>query len=113
MPERQQLDRYATLFNARDWDGVRALIGEDCKLDLVSKSHRRGKAVGMYFGNYEKANVRLEVMQLEGQFVLAAYVDGATAPGYFIVLGFDGDRVQSIRDYRYVPYVVKEADLTA
>ena len=52
-------------------------------------------------------------MQLEGQFVLAAYVDGATAPGYFIVLGFDGDRVQSIRDYRYVPYMVKEADLTA
>lgn len=51
---REDLDRYATLFNARDWDGVRALVGEDCRLDLVSKSQRRGKEVGMYFGRYAK-----------------------------------------------------------
>ena len=67
---RAQLDSYARLFNARDWDGVRALIGEDCRLDLVSKSQRRGKAVGMYFGNYARENVRLEVTQLDGRDVL-------------------------------------------
>src|SRR5450631_1836936 len=29
---RADLDRYSALFNARDWDGVRALIGDDCRL---------------------------------------------------------------------------------
>jgi RNA polymerase sigma-70 factor (ECF subfamily) len=29
------LQRYASLFNAHDWDGVRALLTDDVKLDLV------------------------------------------------------------------------------
>jgi RNA polymerase sigma-70 factor (ECF subfamily) len=108
---RAQLDTYARLFNARDWDGVRALIGEDCRLDLVSKSQRRGKAVGLYFSNYEKQDVRLAVVDLDGRPVLAAFAGAATAPSYFIVLGFEGDRVSQIRDFRYVPYIAAEADL--
>jgi hypothetical protein len=35
--------------NAHDWDGLRSLIGDDCRLDLVSRSQRRGKQVGFYF----------------------------------------------------------------
>ncbi|HTR54620.1 MAG TPA: sigma-70 family RNA polymerase sigma factor [Kofleriaceae bacterium] len=108
---RAQLDAYARLFNARDWDGVRALVGEDCRLDLVSKSQRRGKAVGMYFSRYEKEDVRLEVAALDGRLVLAAYVAGATAPSYFIVLELGGDHIRSIRDFRYVPYIAAEAEL--
>ena len=108
---RAKLDEYARLFNARDWDGVRALVGDDCQLDLVSKSQRRGKAVGMYFSNYEKQNVRLEVRTLEGRPVLAAFVDGNATPSYFMLLDFANGRVQSIRDFRYVPYIVADADL--
>ncbi len=108
---REQLSAYATLFNARDWDGVRAMIGEDCRLDLVAKSQRRGKAVGMYFGNYEKADVRVELAQLDGRDVLAAYVAGAAAPAYYILLDFADGRVQTIRDYRYVPYIAAERAL--
>jgi len=107
---RDRLDQYAALFNARDWDGVRQLVGNDCRLDLVSKSQRRGKAVGMYFGNYEKADVRLAVVRLEGRFALAAYSSGATTPSYFILLDFEGEHVASIRDFRYVPYITLEAD---
>ena len=107
---RAELDRYASLFNARDWDGVRALVGDDCRLDLVSKSQRRGKQVGMYFGNYEKFNVALRVVRLERQLALAAYVDDATNPAYFILLEFEAGRVQTIRDFRYVPYIVADAD---
>lgn len=103
---REQLAAYARLFNARDWDGVRAMIGEDCRLDLVSKSQRRGKAVGMYFGNYAKLDVRLELATLDGREVLAAYPAGATAPAYYIVLDFTDGRVQGIRDFKYVPYLV-------
>jgi RNA polymerase sigma factor (sigma-70 family) len=108
---RPELDRYARLFNARDWDGLRALVSDDCRLDLVSRSQRRGKQVGHYFGRYEKANVALRLVRLEGQLALAAHLDGAEKPAYFILLEFEGGLVTSIRDFRYVPYIVAEAEL--
>jgi RNA polymerase sigma-70 factor (ECF subfamily) len=107
---RADLDRYASRFNARDWDGVRALVGDDCRLDLVSRSQRRGKEVGMYFERYEKANVALRVVRLEGRYAYAAYVNGAERPSYFVLVEFDDGRVQFIRDYRYVPYIAAEAE---
>ncbi len=107
---RAQLDRYTSLFNARDWDGLRALVADDCRLDLVSKSQRRGKEVRMYFTNYEKADVSLRVVRLEGRLALAAHVAGATSPSYFILLDWEGGRVSTIRDFRYVPYVASEAE---
>lgn len=107
---RAELNRYAGLFNARDWDGLRALVSDDCRLDLVSKSQRRGKQVGMYFGRYEKENVALRLVRLEGQLALAAHVAGAEKPAYFILLELEGGRVKSIRDFRYVPYIAKEAE---
>ena len=105
------LDRYARLFNARDWDGVRGLVSDDCRLDLVSKSQRRGKQVAMYFGRYEKEDVTLGVVRLEGRLALAAHVAGAPRPSYFILLEVEQGRVTSIRDFRYVPYISVEAEL--
>jgi RNA polymerase sigma-70 factor (ECF subfamily) len=107
---RSLLERYAALFNARDWDGLRSLVGDDCRLDLVSKSQRRGKAVGMYFSRYEKEDVRLRAARLESRVALAAYVAGASQPSYFILLDWEGGQVASIRDFRYVPYIIGEAD---
>jgi RNA polymerase sigma-70 factor (ECF subfamily) len=104
-----QLDAYAALFNARDWTGLRALVAEECRLDLVSKSQRRGKAVGMYFGNYEKQDIRLATGRLDGRLVLAAYVAAATEPSYFMLLDFVDGKVDAIRDFRYVPYIAAEA----
>ncbi len=108
---RADLDRYASLFNARDWDGVRALVSDDCRLDLVSKSQRRGKQVGMYFGRYEKEDVALRVVRLDGQLVFGAFVAGAERPAYFILLEFEDGRVKAIRDFRYVPYIAAEAEV--
>ena len=64
----------------------------------------------MYFGNYEKANVRLAVARLEGRLALAAFPDGAAKPEYFILLDWDGATISAIRDFRYVPYIAVEAD---
>lgn len=110
---RPELERYATLFSARNWDGVRALVGDDCRLDLVSRSQRRGKAVGAYFARYEKEAVSLRVVRLEGRWVLAAFVAGADRPAYFILLDFEGGRVAFIRDFRYVSYIAAEAEVEA
>jgi RNA polymerase sigma-70 factor (ECF subfamily) len=101
---RRDLERYAALFNARDW-------GDDCRLDLVAKSQRRGKDVGLYFGNYAKADVRLRVVRLEGQLALAAHLGTSEAPSYFILLAFENGKVTTIRDYRYVPYIALEAEI--
>jgi RNA polymerase sigma factor (sigma-70 family) len=108
---RRDLERYASLFNARDWDGVRALVGDDCRLDLVAKSQRRGKEVDVYFGNYAKGDVRLRVVRLEGKLALAAHLGSAEAPSHFILLAFEGGKVTAIRDYRYVPYIALEAEI--
>jgi RNA polymerase sigma-70 factor (ECF subfamily) len=107
---RAELNRYATLFNARDWEGVRALVSDDCRLDLVSKSQRRGKQVGFYFARYESAAITLRVVRLEGQLAVAAYLAGAHEPAYFILLEFEAGRVKLIRDFRYVPYIASEAE---
>jgi RNA polymerase sigma-70 factor (ECF subfamily) len=108
---KSELDRYASLFNARDWEGVRALVSDDCRLDLVSKSQRRGKQVRMYFERYEKEDVALRPVRLDGQLALAAYVGGAAQPAYFILVEFEAGRVASIRDFRYVPYIATEAEV--
>ncbi len=110
---RAELDRYASLFNARDWDGVRALVSDDCRLDLVSKSLRRGQQVGFYFARYEKEHLSARVVRVDGQLALAIYAAAAepTKPAYFILLEHADGRVTSIRDFRYVPYIALEADL--
>jgi RNA polymerase sigma-70 factor, ECF subfamily len=107
---RADLDRYASLFNARDWDGVRALVADDCRLDLVSRSQRRGKEVRAYFARYETQDVAFRVVRLEGQLALAAHLAGATRAAYFVLLGWESGRVTSIRDFRYVPYIASEAE---
>jgi RNA polymerase sigma-70 factor (ECF subfamily) len=110
--QRAQLERYASMFNAKDWDGLRALIGEDCRLDLVSKSQRKGKEVGLYYTNYAKQDVSVRLVRLEGRLALAAHVAGAAAPSYFMLLEFDGDQLRLIRDFRYVPYIAIDAELS-
>jgi RNA polymerase sigma-70 factor (ECF subfamily) len=107
--DRAELDRYATLFNARDWDGVRALISADCRLDLVSKTQRRGTQVAMYFGRYASEDVTLRVVEVDGQPGLAAHVEGAASPAYFILLRWADGLVTDIRDFRYVDYIAAEA----
>jgi ketosteroid isomerase-like protein len=116
---RAALDRYARLFNTRDWDGVRALVSDDCRLDVVSRSQRRGKQVGAYFGRYEKENVALRLVRLEGRLAFAAYTAdapgkggtaGAVKPAYFILVEIQDGRVQLIRDFRYVRYIAAEAE---
>lgn len=111
--DRGRLDRYAAFFNARDWDGLRSLIGEDCRLDLVAKSTRRGKEVGAYFARYEKEHgLRAAVIAVEGREALGVFEGDSAHLAYFILLTWDGDRVTGIRDFRYARYVADEADAT-
>jgi RNA polymerase sigma factor (sigma-70 family) len=105
--------RYVALFNARDWDGVRAMLAEDVQLDLVSRAQRAGRAVGNYLTNYDRMHDwRLAPAWLEGREVIAVFrAPDDARPGYFIELGFEGDKIRRIRDFRYVQYVMLDAAL--
>jgi RNA polymerase sigma factor (sigma-70 family) len=103
--------RYVALFNARDWDGVRAMLAEDVQLDLVSRAQRAGRAVGNYMSNYDRyRDWQLAPAWLEGREVIAVFrAPGDPRPGYFIELSFERDKIRNIRDFRYVPYVLQDA----
>ena len=109
-PVSPALLRYARLFNAHDWDGVRALLADDVRLDLVSRRRLAGREqVGVYFGNYERAgDWRLVPGWLDRREVLAVST-AAQATRYFIELSWSDGRVATIRDLRYVRYIADEA----
>jgi RNA polymerase sigma-70 factor, ECF subfamily len=116
--DRALLSRYATLFNARDWDGLRAFLAEDCRLDLVSRHERRGPAVGEYFSRYaDLRDFRVEPGVLDdaavgGRPALAVYMPRASEqPSYFVLLEWRAAHVAVIRDFRYVPYIADEVRL--
>jgi RNA polymerase sigma-70 factor (ECF subfamily) len=66
--------------------------------------------VATYFGNYERAaNWHLRPAWLDGREVLAVVPEAhTTGPHYFIELGWSGDRVIAIRDFRHVPYIAQD-----
>jgi len=112
-----RLRRYADLFNARNWDGLRALFGEETRLDVVSRYQRRGQSAAQYFTRYA------ELAPLEDLRAEAGWVDGVPAlavfrpassdqPAYFIRLDWRDQHIAEVRDFRYVPYIAGEARFT-
>jgi RNA polymerase sigma-70 factor (ECF subfamily) len=113
-PASAAVARYVTLFNARNWDGLRALLADDVKLHQSTYPVRVGSAdVGMFFTIYAKfEGVRLAPAWAEGREVIAVFEDGTDAkPSYFMWLEWRGDRICFIHDYRYARYIVTDAEL--
>ena len=106
--------RYVTLFNQRNWNGLRALLAEDVKLHQSLHPPRAGAAdVGMFFTIYAKSDgVWLAPAWLEGREVIAVFEDRTDPkPNHFMWLEWSEGRISFIRDYRYVRYVADEAEL--
>ena len=107
--------RYAALFNQRDWEGLRALLADDVKLKQSTHPVRVGSAdVGTFFSIYAKIDgVWLAPAWLDGREVIAVFENRLdTKPSYFMWLVWRGDKITFIRDYKYVRYVMADAELT-
>lgn len=110
--ERQLLQRYVDLFNARDFDTLRTMLAADVRLDLVNRLQLQGPAVGEYFTRYGQA---------QGWRAWPGLVEGRAAvliqqparldaqPDYFVLLGWSGERVATIRDFLFARYVMADA----
>jgi RNA polymerase sigma-70 factor, ECF subfamily len=111
--DRDRLSAYVAHFNARDFDAIRAMIADDVRLELVSRTRMRGKIeVSRYFGNYDK---------VEDWYLVPGLVEGRPAilvfdPGeprgrakYFMLLDWSADKVATIRDFRHAAYVIDGA----
>jgi len=108
------LARYVAMFNRRDWDGLRAMLADDVQLIQSTYPLRAGAAdVGMFFGIYSRsAPVRLAPAWLDGREVIAVYEDPqAVKPSYLMWLEWKDGRISFIRDYKYVRYVIDDAEL--
>lgn len=112
-PASAAVARYAALFNQRDWEGLRALLADDVKLNQSTYPLRVGRAdVGMFFTIYAKfEGVWLTPAWLEGREVIAVFENrGNSKPSYFMWLEWRDDRISFIHDYRYVRYVATDAE---
>ncbi|MGB7049343.1 MAG: sigma-70 family RNA polymerase sigma factor [Candidatus Cybelea sp.] len=108
------LRRYADLFNAHDWDELRALLGAESRLEVVSRvQHPRAVDAGYYdrYAAYtETEDLRAEAGVVDGAPVIAIFSPPSSRePAYFVLLEVSGGRISLIRDFRYVPYIAVDA----
>src|SRR6266702_3072355 len=111
--EQQLLRTFVDLFNSRDFDTLRTMLAADVRLDLVSRLQLQGTAVGEYFARYG---------QMQGWKAWPGVVEGRPGvliqqhersdgrPDYFVVLGWAGQRVSTIRDFFFARYAIADAE---
>jgi RNA polymerase sigma-70 factor (ECF subfamily) len=113
--ERARLTGYIDHFNAREFDVLRNLLAEEVKVDLVNRRRLQGRgAVSNYFGNYERAtHWHLVPGFVEGRPAILVYnpANPAGPPTYFILIEWRADRLLTIRDFLYAPYVMEGAEV--
>jgi RNA polymerase sigma factor (sigma-70 family) len=113
-PASAAVARYVALFNQQDWDGLRALLADDVKLNQSTYPVRVGSAeVGRFFTIYAKFDgLWFAPAWLEGREVIAVFQDRADPkPSYFMWLEWRDGRISFIHDYRYVRYIAADAEL--
>lgn len=111
-PTSPAIARYVALFNAREWDTVRAMLADDVRLDLVSRFQRSGRRdVSAYFTNYDRFHDwHLIPAWLDGAEVVAVFRNpDDTRASYFVELTMRDGFIVQIKDFRYVPYILADA----
>jgi RNA polymerase sigma-70 factor (ECF subfamily) len=111
--ERARLSAYVSRFNARDFEGLRDLLADDVQLELVSRFRRSGRGeVQNYCGRYwDRTDWRFQPGLVEGSPAVIVRNPSTGEVLYFVLLAWAGDRVTSIRDFRYAAYALEGAEL--
>jgi RNA polymerase sigma-70 factor (ECF subfamily) len=114
-PERSLLAAYIDRFNARDFDAIRDMLADEVRLDLVARRRSSGRReVGTYFHNYgltQDWHFCAGLVDGHPAVLVHDSADPSGPPVYFMLLEWTGDRVATIRDFRYARYVLEGAEL--
>lgn len=111
--ERALLSAYIDRFNARDFDAVRDMLGEEVRLELVNRRRLQGREVANYFTNYANAaDWRLARGFVDRCPAILVYDPAEPArPQYFVLLRWAQERLATIRDFRYARYAIEGAEV--
>lgn len=106
------LELYVARFNARDFDGLLALMAEDVRLDLVGRPALLGRAaLSTYFGNYRRLrDARASALLLEGRpAIRVEHLDaaGQPQPAYAVVFDIADGRIRAMRDFHHARYAME------
>ncbi|TGV13516.1 sigma-70 family RNA polymerase sigma factor [Mesorhizobium sp. M8A.F.Ca.ET.173.01.1.1] len=109
-PELERLlDRYVALFNARDWDGVRALTSADARL-RVSDCYNGLLSRSPYFVEYERSELpwRMRPGTIEGEIMLVVdrQYGEVWRPAYLVRIRATGGAIDRIADYYACPWIL-------
>jgi len=104
---------YVARFNRRDWDGVRALLADDVRLELVD---RHDTPLGdRYFTNYMSLTWtwRLALAIVDGQLEIVHFVREGDAwrARAVVMLRVVDEKVHTIRDYVHVDYLLEGSNI--
>jgi RNA polymerase sigma-70 factor (ECF subfamily) len=112
--QRALLDAYVDRFNRHDWDGLRALIQADARLELVGVAAGTMLDIGKnYFSNYTQLPVewRFSVDLVDGELTAVhwRYLGDVWRAWSAIRLWWQDGKVARIRDYGHVDYLLAQA----
>jgi len=114
-PERSRLARYVDCFNARDFDAIRQMLADDVRLDLVARKRMNGRSeVAEYFDNYalvQDWHLVPGLVDRRPAVLVCDPCDAVGRPAYFILLEWAGDRLVTIRDFRFARYAIEGGEL--
>ena len=111
-PRRRALvERYVAAFNRHDWDGVRALLSDDARLEVVHRTEGPFRE-SSYFANYGRLKWRwkLELADVDGieSIVHFREIDGLWIPHAVVRLTVEDGKVSHVRDYVHVDYLLRD-----
>jgi RNA polymerase sigma-70 factor, ECF subfamily len=113
--QRSLLAAYVDRFNERDFDAIRDMLGEEVRLELVSRTRMNGrKEVGTYLHNYAGTrDWHLVPGLVDGRPAVLVHEpgDASARPSYFVLLEWGDDKVLKIRDFRYARYAIESAEV--
>jgi RNA polymerase sigma-70 factor, ECF subfamily len=112
--ERKLLATYIERFNAGDFDAVREMLAEEVRLELVNRTRMKGRGeVSNYLSNYSRTRDWLYsagFVDRRPAVLVRDPADPSGRPIYFVLLGWTGAEVATIRDFRYARYATDGAE---
>ena len=111
--ELTRLQTYVDRFNARDFDGIRTMLADEVRFDLVARLQGGRSAFETYFTRYaEMSTWRLSIGWVDGR--LAAVVTNPADPSGGrpspIVIDWTGEKITRLRDFYHAPYALEGAE---